>query len=220
MKTKLIAAAAMTALLACSARAQTPSTPKSDSGMTPGCNNKIPDKIMTPDKVETRIGTLQFFDGMPSAASTEKVYDYLDMARGVETFLNGIPATSIEAVRLGWLEMGAKSCNDVVVFNQLLDSSPLFLTGNTETVYVLGFLDLKKDGPTVVEVPPKCGPGTLDDAFFRFVVDMGAPGPDRGAGGKYLILPPDYTRGRQTHRRDRASRVGGQKYLSPNLPAT
>jgi hypothetical protein len=37
----------------------------------------------------------------------------------------------------------------------------------------------------------KCGPGTIDDAFFRFVVDMGAPGPDRGAGGKCLILPPD-----------------------------
>jgi hypothetical protein len=35
----------------------------------------------------------------------------------------------------------------------------------------------------VVELPPKCGPGTVDDAFFRFVVDMCAPGLDRGAGG-------------------------------------
>jgi len=33
---------------------------------------------------------------------------------------------------------------------------------------------------------------TVNDAYFRFVVDMGAPGPDRGKGGKYLILPPDY----------------------------
>lgn len=204
MKTKLITAALAGALTIASASAEE---------KTPGYNNKIPDKIMTPDKVETRIGTLQFFDGMPSAATSEKVFDYLDMARGVETFLNGIPATSIEAMRLGWLEMGAKSCNDVVVFNQLLDSSPLFLTGNTETVYVLGFLDLKKDGPTIVEVPPKCGPGTLDDAFFRFVVDMGAPGPDRGAGGKYLILPPDYTGDIKPTEGNAQAEIGGGKYF-------
>ena len=41
-------------------------------------------------------------------------------------------------------------------------------------------------------MPPGCGPGTVNDAFFRFVIDMGAPGPDRGQGGKYLIVPADY----------------------------
>ena len=25
-----------------------------------------------------------------------------------------------------------------------------------------------------------------------FVADMGRPGPDKGAGGKYLIVPPGY----------------------------
>ena len=39
-------------------------------------------------------------------------------------------------------------------------------------------------------MPPKTGPGTVNDAFFRFVVDMGGPGPDKGQGGKYLILGP------------------------------
>jgi hypothetical protein len=159
---------------------------------TPGYNNKIPEKIMTPDKVETRIGTLEFFDGLPSKATAEKVYDYIDMARGVETFLNGIPATSIEGLRLGLVEVGATAFNHVVIFDRLMDSNPLFLTGNNETVYALAFFDLKKDGPMVVEVPPRCGPGTVDDAFFRFVVDMGGPGPDRGQGGKYLIVPPEH----------------------------
>ncbi len=37
---------------------------------TPGYNNKIPERIMTPDKVETSIGTLDFFDGMPSGATS------------------------------------------------------------------------------------------------------------------------------------------------------
>ncbi|CCV14362.1 DUF1254 domain-containing protein [Mesorhizobium sp. STM 4661] len=159
---------------------------------TPGYNQKIPDQIMTPSKVETTIGTLDFFDGMPSPATAEKVYDFIDLARGVETFLNGIPATSIEGLRLGMVEIGATSSNKAMIFDKLADSNPLFLTANTETVYLSVFLDLKTDGPTVVEVPPKTGPGTVNDAFFRFVVDMGAPGLDRGAGGKYMILPPDY----------------------------
>jgi hypothetical protein len=159
---------------------------------TPGYNNKIPESIMTPDKVETRIGTLEFFDGIPTKKTAALVYDHLDFIRGVETFLNGLPATSLEALRLGLAALGAKNSNQVVIFDQLMDSNPLFLTGNTSTVYCVPFLDLKKDGPTVIEIPAGAGPGTVNDAFFRFVIDMGPPGPDRGKGGKYLILPPDY----------------------------
>ena len=44
----------------------------------------------------------------------------------------------------------------------------------------------------MVEIPKGCGPGTVNDAYFRFVIDMGAPGPDKGQGGKYLILPPGF----------------------------
>lgn len=159
---------------------------------TPGFNTKIPAAILTPDRVETRIGTLEFFDGIPTAATAALLYDNLDFLRGVETFLNGIPATSLEAIRRGSAEIGAKHSNQPVIFDRLMDSNPLFLTGNTDTVYCFAFLDLKKDGPTVIEIPAGAGPGTVNDAFFRFVIDMGAAGPDRGKGGKYLILPPGY----------------------------
>jgi len=169
-----------------------PYAPSAFAEVTPGFNNEIPEKIMTPDSVETRIGTLEFFDGMPSADTVTRVYDNLDFLRGVEVFLNGIPATSIEGLRLGMRQLGVKETNHVMITDTLLDSEGLFLTGNTDTVYASAFLNLLEDGPTVVEIPPGCGPGTLDDAFFRFVIDMGAPGPDRGKGGKYLILPPEY----------------------------
>src|SRR5210317_1337231 len=75
---------------------------------TPGYNNKIPTSILTPDHVETPIGDLNFFDGMPDEANVQKLYDNLLFMRGVEAFLNGIPATSIEAIRLGSVEVGAK----------------------------------------------------------------------------------------------------------------
>jgi hypothetical protein len=157
-----------------------------------GYNTAIPSSIMTPDKVETRIGTLEFFDGIPTKKSAELLYDNLDFLRGVETFLNGIPAASVEALRVGMASIGATQSSRAIVFDQLMDSNSLFLTGNTDTVYCLAFLDLKKDGPTVIEMPAEAGPGTINDAFFRFVIDTGPPGPDKGKGGKYLILPPDY----------------------------
>ena len=60
---------------------------------TPGYNNKIPAKIMTPDTVPSRLGTLEFFDGLPTDKTAAKLFDHLDFLRGVETFLDGIPAT-------------------------------------------------------------------------------------------------------------------------------
>jgi len=157
-----------------------------------GYNTKVPAELMTPNKVATRIGTLEFFDGFPNKKTTRILFDNLDFMRGVETFLNGIPAASVEAMRRGHVELGITKSNQVLILDKLLDSNPLFLTGNTDTVYTSAILDLEKDGPTVVEIPPGSGPGTVNDAYFRFVVDMGAPGLDKGKGGKYLILPPDY----------------------------
>ena len=160
--------------------------------ITPGYNTHIPEKIMTPNKVQTRIGELNFYDGMPTKETLKKIYDNLDFVRGIDVFLNFIPATSVEAMRLGMLEVGLDSYNKVVVMDNLMDANSLFLTGNASTVYASAILDLERDGATVVEIPAGAGPGTVDDAFFRFVVDMGAPGPDRKKGGMYIILPPDY----------------------------
>jgi hypothetical protein len=43
----------------------------------------IPPSLVTPDTVETRIGTLKFTDGFPDDATAAKVYDNLDFQRGV-----------------------------------------------------------------------------------------------------------------------------------------
>jgi len=159
---------------------------------TPGFNTRIPAEILTPDTVETRIGTLKFFDGFPTEETVQKTYDHLDFLRGVEVFLNFVPATSMEAIRRGVADVGVAKSNQAILFDKLMDSNSLFLTPNTDTVYCFAFVDLEKDGPTVVEIPAGCGPGTVNDAFFRFVTDMGFPGPDRGQGGKYLLVPESY----------------------------
>jgi hypothetical protein len=113
-------------------------------------NTEIPENILTPDRVESRIGTLEFYDGIPTKKTAELVYDNLDFLRGIETFLNGIPAASLEAFRIGQEKIGAGNSNQVMIFDQLMDSKSLFLTGNASTVYVSTFLNLKKDGATVI----------------------------------------------------------------------
>ena len=157
-----------------------------------GYNTPIPSSIMTPDTVETRIGKLEFFDGVPTEKTAALALDNLMFLRGVEVFLNGVPMASIHALVEGYKSIGVTEAHHMIVTDKLMDSNPLFLTANTDTVYAFSSFDLEKTGPLVIEVPPGTGPGTVNDAFFRFVVDMGAPGPDRGKGGKYLILPPGY----------------------------
>src|SRR6516162_9171980 len=148
-----------------------------------------PPQITTPEHVGSPIGGLDFRDGIPSAGTAAKLYDYLDLTRGVEAFLNGFSGVSMYAIRKGFRDAGVKD-NDVLIFSGLMDSKSLFLTANADTIYFWGYLDLSK-GPLVVEVPAE-SLGIFDDMWFRWILDFGAAGPDRGQGGKYLVLPPGY----------------------------
>jgi hypothetical protein len=150
----------------------------------------IPAAITTPDRVETRIGTLEFYDGFPTEKTVELVYDNLDFLRGVETFLTAMPAASIHAIREGFRDVGVSRNGIIISTEDLMDAHSLFLTPNTESVYIMTALDLS-DGPVVVESPPNTL-GMVNDFFFRYVSDMGNAGPDKGQGGKYLYLPPDW----------------------------
>ena len=73
-----------------------------------------------------------------------------------------------------------------------MDSQTLVVTANTSTLYAYTYTDLANDGPTVIEIPPGML-GFLNDAWQRFAGNMGVTGPDKGKGGKYLVLPPGYT---------------------------
>jgi len=150
---------------------------------------EIPPGIASPDKVETRLGTLKFFDGFPDKASVEKLYDNLDFQRAVQVYLLGMPAVSQVANRNEILKLGPANTT-VPIFENRMDSKSIFLTPNTETPYSWMWLDLH-GGPVVLEAPPKVL-GAINDMWYRWVVDIGFTGPDKGEGGKFLILPPGY----------------------------
>ncbi|MHC5180329.1 MAG: DUF1254 domain-containing protein [Planctomycetota bacterium] len=142
------------------------------------------ESIMTPDAVETSIGTLNFLDGAPFPETAEKVYDYLDTTRAMDAFMKGMPGASLKALIDGAHSIGAVQAHEIMIFDKLMGAESLFLTGNSSTVYCIPDLDLKRDGPTVVEVPDGLL-GAANDAWFRFINNL-------PTAGKYLYLPPGY----------------------------
>src|SRR5262245_28720502 len=143
------------------------------------------------ETVRARFGNFDFKNGYPTPEAADALLDQHKFNRAVEVYLTHIPAVSIIESRRGARNFGAKKSNQAIIWEQLMDAETLVLTANTETVYGMGFLDLKGDGPTVVEAPPKML-GAAMDTLQRFLVDVGPLGPDKGKGGKYLFLPPGH----------------------------
>jgi hypothetical protein len=152
-------------------------------------STQMPPGVAAPNSVETRLGTLNFFDGFPDKATAEKLYDNLDFQRAVQAYLMAIPGASVAAYCDAIRSLGP--VNTVVpIWEQLLDARTIGLTGNNNTVYSAPYIDLSK-GPLVFEIPPKVL-GFVNDIWEGWVVDIGFTGPDKGEGGKYLFLPPGY----------------------------
>jgi hypothetical protein len=145
--------------------------------------------IAIPDEVETRLGTLKFFDGFPDKQTVEKVYDNLDFQRAVQAYLLALPAVNMAGLREGLLSVGPANVT-IPTFEANMNARSIFLTANATTPYTWVWINLH-DGPLVVEVPPMTL-GMIDDFWFRYVTDIGIVGPDKGKGGKYLLLPPGY----------------------------
>jgi hypothetical protein len=149
----------------------------------------IPVSLTIAEKVVTSVGILDFKDGAPSKATTQTLYDNLDLLHAENVYLNTFQGASTYAVGQGLKSIGADD-NSFAIFSDLMSSKSLFLTANADVVYYVGMINLAS-GPMVLETPPMTL-STIDDMWFHWVIDAGVPGPDRGEGGKYLILPPGY----------------------------
>lgn len=162
---------------------------KGSSAVSYKMTTPIPEGIKIPDQVESRLGTLKFFDGFPDDATVEKLYDNLDFQRAVQAYLLGLPVVGMNALGKG-LTGYAPANITILTFEDQMDSRTLWLTSNCNTPYTFVWLDLH-NGPVVAEVPPKVL-GMFNDHWSLYIEDVGMLGPDKGQGGKYLVLPPGY----------------------------
>src|SRR5215510_8160800 len=143
------------------------------------------------ETLKTRFGEFEFKDGYPVGDTAERLFEAQKVNRAIEVYLTQMMPVSEIAVREGLRAFGSKTPQQVVIWEDLMDAGTVLLTANTETVYAITHLDLKKDGPTVVEAPPKML-GFLQNGVQRYLMDIGPLGPDKGQGGKFLVLPPGY----------------------------
>ena len=130
-------------------------------------------------------------ENYPTRQSSQVLLDELMFQRAVQVYLWALPAMNLYGMKEGSERIFGKGYNVLPVFKRRLNAKTLVTTPNSDVIYAMGYLDLKEDGPLVIEVPPKLQ-GLLDDFWQRPLCDVGFAGPDKGQGGKYLILPPDY----------------------------
>jgi hypothetical protein len=139
--------------------------------------------------LDTRIGKLELQAGYPSKATAEKLYDEMDFQRATQAFIWALPAVGFHGLHQAHIKTFGAKDGDVVLYQSLKDKAGM-LTPNITTLYLMTFWNLADQGPMVVEVPAGATAGGFFDIWQRPITDTGQTGPDRGGGGKYLIVPP------------------------------
>jgi hypothetical protein len=142
------------------------------------------------ETVKTRFGDFEFKNGYPTAEATDKLYELRTFNRAVESYLHFVTIISMFYMQKGLKDFALDAANKFLIFERL-DAQSLYLTPNTESVYGMQFLDLKRDGATIVEAPPGLL-GGFSNMWQEALMDVGPTGVDKGKGGKFLLLPPDY----------------------------
>src|SRR6476620_4981241 len=115
--------------------------------------------------------------------------------RAVEAVSWGMPAVNYDLMLQEMLRLGAKA-NQIVYWSRLPDWKNQTLTPNPDAIYLMPFINTKDVGPVVIEIPPADEgsiTGTIMDAWQMPLADVGPAGTDAGKGGKYVVLPPNFT---------------------------
>lgn len=143
-----------------------------------------------------------FVKDYPTEQTSRTLEQELFFQRAVQVYHWALPAVNMYAMKEGAEKNYGAGYNVLSIWKKRLDAKTLILTPNSDVIYGVGFLDLAKDGAMVVEAPPGLQ-ALIDDFWHRpiqgptieghtYFADIGLPGPDKGKGGKYLILPPGY----------------------------
>jgi hypothetical protein len=141
------------------------------------------------------IAAIQVASAAPPARqwSAAELADRTVERRAVEAVFWGMPAVNFELMLQAFQKLNGTS-NQVAYWSRPLDWKNQTLTPNPDTIYLMPFYDVH-DGPMVLEIPPAEDgsiTGSIDDSWQNALEDVGPAGADKGSGGKYLILPPDF----------------------------
>jgi hypothetical protein len=137
--------------------------------------------------------------GQPPPGATQSVPDLdaqVAYQRAFEATLWAMPAVAVYRFRVALLGQPGMADNVIDAANGPLHTFAELITPNQVTPYIAAVSDLR-NGPVVLDVPAKTDKavlyGQIVDAWQATIADVGPSGADKGEGGKYLLLPPNYT---------------------------
>jgi hypothetical protein len=135
-------------------------------------------------------GQYVFERGFPTPETARRAHDEQDYQRAVQAYQFFYPTISVEGIFQANRDAGMDDNKGGLIF--ACGPRNVLFTANSDTPYLVAVLNLKQSGPMVIELP--FGPylGFFNDHNFRWIADIGIPGPDAGKGGKHLVLPPEY----------------------------
>ena len=132
------------------------------------------------------------YDGnWPSDSEAAELRDALYYNMAIQAYMTMLPALNTIGMRDGAQKTFGAGYNVVTMWKNRMSAKTWVPTPNADIMYAMSFLDLKETGPLVVAAPAGVI-GMFTDFFHRTIVDVGNVGPDRGRGGLFLLLPPNY----------------------------
>jgi hypothetical protein len=148
------------------------------------------------------LANLPFPNGYPTKEAADRQRDELVFQRAVQVYMWALPAVNLIAMKEGSEKAFGAGYNVFPVWKKRLNPKTIVTTPNSDVIYAMAYVDVGRDGPLVIEIPPE-QQGILDDFWQRpiagptvdgkiYAGDVGLAGPDKGNGGKFLVLPPGY----------------------------
>jgi hypothetical protein len=139
---------------------------------------------------DTRIGRVEFENGYPTQSSIDTLFDTMDFQRAAQAYLWSLPVMGFAQWHNQHEEVFEAKDTDLVLYDSYRDKLGL-LTANATTPYILGFPNLERTGPLVLEVPPGPTAGGISSLWqMALNGEFGEAGPDKGQGDKLLVLGP------------------------------
>jgi len=142
------------------------------------------------ETITTPIGDIVLNDSFFDNDASQRLFDEMDYQRATQAYLWSLPLVGFTA----WRESqgaayGVTGETDFVVLKSLKEKRGV-VTANLTTPYILNFINLQDD-PIEIDYPAGQTAGGILDFWQRPVADLGLTGPDKGEGGKYIVVGPE-----------------------------
>jgi hypothetical protein len=136
-----------------------------------------------------RLGQVSLDGELPVRGDIGSIFDELDYQMACQAYLWALPLVSCAQWQQQHREVFGATSTDLVHYVSYQDRLGI-ITANATTPYILGIIPLGETGPVVIELPPGQTVGGVTDFWWREVGAMGEMGPDKGQGGRHLVVPP------------------------------